>query len=248
MLDKTKPKIKTKLILKHPIQSPPSSDDSIFNTGTTKICLMKNTPLINSTPSFQLTNGTVSKSTHEGNLQLATLPKEATKARVLPHITSGALIFVAQICDHKCIATFTNVYIIIYNKQMEPQIKLPRDSSTGLWKIDIIKEARFRLTNIQQLKFNISPSITPVPTSKQRGNIVIICNTKLQLAKLYHKSAFSPYISTFVKVIGDGHFATWPNFTANLIQTFLPKITATIKFHLYQVYHNIQSTKNSNRL
>ena len=35
MMVKTQPKIKTKLVLQHPIQYPPSSQNTIFDTGTT---------------------------------------------------------------------------------------------------------------------------------------------------------------------------------------------------------------------
>ena len=47
MLVNTKPKINTKLILQHPIQSPESSHNAIFDTGTTKCLKIPNTPLIN---------------------------------------------------------------------------------------------------------------------------------------------------------------------------------------------------------
>ena len=51
----------------------------------------------------QLPNGTVLKLTHERNLQLISLLKVATKAPVFLHITSGAIISIAQLCDHGCI-------------------------------------------------------------------------------------------------------------------------------------------------
>ena len=132
----------------------------------------------------------------------------------------------------------------IYNKQMEPQMKVPQDSSTGLWKIDIRKEAHFRSNHIQQLKFNRALSITPLPTSQHIFNVRTACNTKVQLSKFYHKDAFSPSISTFIIAINIGHFSTWTNLTANTIQKNLPKTTATSKGHFGQVYQNIQSNKN----
>ena len=58
---------------------------------------------------------------------------------MLQHITYVALISVAQPCDNECISTFTNKNIIIYDKQEEPQMKVPQDSSTGLWKLILIK-------------------------------------------------------------------------------------------------------------
>ena len=87
----------------------------------------------------QLPNGRILQSTHEGNIQLATLPKEATKYHVFPHITYGALISAAQLCDHECISTSTNTNFTIHNKQMEPQIRRPWYSSIGIWTIYLIK-------------------------------------------------------------------------------------------------------------
>ena len=88
---------------------------------------------------------------------------------------------------------------------------------------------------MQQLKFNRAKSITPVPTFQQRSNVDITFNTKIQLAKFYHKAAFSPSISTFVKAVNAGHFVTWPNLNSNIIQKFTPKTTTTSKGHLDQV-------------
>ena len=56
---------------------------------------MPNTTLINNnntivTLHIQLPNNIVLKSTHEGNIKLAALPKEETKAHAFPYITSGA--------------------------------------------------------------------------------------------------------------------------------------------------------------
>ena len=101
--------------------------------------------------------------------------------------------------------------------------------------------------NMNILSVVTPPSIyhnTPVPTSKHRANVGISCNKTVRLAKFYHKYTFGSSISTFIKSIGDGHFATWPNLTSNLIQKNIPKITTTSKGHLYQVYQNVQSNKN----
>ena len=87
----------------------------------------------------QLPNVIVLKSIYEGNLQINALPKESTKAHIFPHITYGALISEAQLCDHVCISIFANTYVAIYNKKMGPQMKVPQDSSTGIWIIDLTK-------------------------------------------------------------------------------------------------------------
>ena len=101
--------------------------------------------------------------------------------------------------------------------------------------ISLGKEAHVRLNNIQLLELNRAPSITSVPPYHHRFNVNIAHNKKVQQAKFYHKSAFSPSISSLVKEINNGHFATWPNLTANLIQNISTKITATSKGHLDQV-------------
>ena len=105
MLVKTKNKTNTKLISQHPIRYTPYPHIAIVNTGAINHYEIPKIPLLIKKKrilplNVQLTNGTVLKSTHEGNLQLATLPKEATKSSVLPHITSGTLILVAQLCYH----------------------------------------------------------------------------------------------------------------------------------------------------
>ena len=99
MLVKTQPKIKTKINLQDSIQYPPSSHNAIVDTGATKHFSMPNIPLIKIIkilPLYvQLTNGTVLKSTHAGNIRLTALPKESTKSHILLHTKSGALISVA---------------------------------------------------------------------------------------------------------------------------------------------------------
>ena len=49
--------------------------------------------------------------------------------------------------------------------------------------------------------------------------------------------------STWIKAIDNGHFATWPGLTADLVRKHLPKSTATIKGHLNQQRKNLRSTK-----
>ena len=106
------------------------------------------------------------------------------------------------------------------------------------------KRILFQINNIQKIKFNRAPSITPVPTSKHITNVRITCNTRVKMDKFYHKATFSHSISIFIKSINAGHFAIWPNLTDNILQNNLPKITSIRKFHWDKVYQNIQLTKN----
>ena len=121
MLLKTQSKINNKPILQYPIWSPPSSHNVIVETSATKHIIIPTTPLLNKKKTiiplrFQLPNGTVLKSTNEVDIQLAAIIKESTKPHLFPHITSGALILVSQLCNHGCIYTFTNKNVTIYKK------------------------------------------------------------------------------------------------------------------------------------
>ena len=135
--------------------------------------------------------------------------------------------------------TSTNKDVTIYNKQTEPQMKGPQDSSTGLWTIDIRKESPVIWNNIKQHKYSRAPSIKPVPTFKHIVSVGIAYNTKFKLAKIYQKYEFSTYTSIFVKLINAGHLSTWPNIILNIIQKRIPQTTATRKFYLDQALRNI---------
>jgi hypothetical protein len=67
--------------------------------------------------------------------------------------------------------------------------------------------------------------------------------TTSNLVQFLHATCFSPVQSTLIKAIDNGHFATWPSFTAANIQRFLPKSPAIIMGHLDQVRKNQQTTK-----
>jgi hypothetical protein len=53
----------------------------------------------------------------------------------------------------------------------------------------------------------------------------------------------SPVPSTWITAINNGHFATWPGLTADLVRKHLPKSMATVKGHLNQKRKNLRSTK-----
>ena len=89
MLVKTQYKTKTEIILQHPIRSPPSSHNTLVDTGATNFFVITNKPILSLR--VQLPNVKVLKSTHDGNLQITALPNKATNSHVLPHITSCVL-------------------------------------------------------------------------------------------------------------------------------------------------------------
>jgi hypothetical protein len=58
-----------------------------------------------------------------------------------------------------------------------------------------------------------------------------------------HAACGSPVPSAWITAINNGHFATWPGLTADLVRKHLPKSTATVKGHLNQQRKNLRSTK-----
>lgn len=68
-------------------------------------------------------------------------------------------------------------------------------------------------------------------------------STTSDLVQFLHAACFSPVPSTLIKAIDNGHFATWPSFTAANVRRYLPKSPATVKGHLNQVRKNQRSTK-----
>jgi hypothetical protein len=72
---------------------------------------------------------------------------------------------------------------------------------------------------------------------------VAAASTTSDLVQFLHATCFSPVQSTLIKAINNGHFATWPSFTAANIRHFLPKSPATTMGHLNQVQKNQHSTK-----
>ena len=84
---------------------------------------MPNTTLINKKKTilplhFQIPNSTVLNSKHEGNVQPAALKMETNKYRVLPYVTSGVLISIAQLFDYGYISTFTSTHLTMHNKHI----------------------------------------------------------------------------------------------------------------------------------
>jgi hypothetical protein len=76
-----------------------------------------------------------------------------------------------------------------------------------------------------------------------QANSVYHTSTQANLIQFLHASCGSPVPSTWIKAIDNGHFATWPGLTADLVRTHLPKSTATVKCHLNQQRKNIWSTQ-----
>ncbi len=70
-------------------------------------------------------------------------------------------------------------------------------------------------------------------------------NTKKDLAQFYHQPLLSPPKSMLLAAIKNGHLASFPGLTTELIQKHLPPSTATDKGHLHRVRQGFQSTRSN---
>jgi hypothetical protein len=62
-------------------------------------------------------------------------------------------------------------------------------------------------------------------------------------ANMLHATCGYPVPSTWIWAIDNGHFATWPRLTADLVQKHLPKSMATAQGHMHQQRQNIRTTQ-----
>ena len=63
-----------------------------------------------------LPNEQTMQSTHEGTLDIQTLPLEARKAYIFPRLASGSLLSIGQLCDAGCSALFVKTKLYIFHK------------------------------------------------------------------------------------------------------------------------------------
>ena len=65
---------------------------------------------------------------------------------------------------------------------------------------------------------------------------------KIEIAKGYHATIYSPVCKTLLQDINKVHFSTWSNLTVYLMKHLLPSM-AMSKLHMKQIRKNINSTK-----
>ena len=157
------------------------------------------------------------QSTHEGHLDLPDLPPIATKVHIFPTLASGSLLSIGQLCDAGCQATFdkNHLKILYKNKIIMQGTRQPNK----LWTIDSTKHHSLN-------------SIIDAPTIKER-------------IEFYHKSLFSPTLSTLAKAIKAGYLTTFPTITTKQLRRWPPNQEATIKGHMHAKRANIQSTRQT---
>lgn len=61
--------------------------------------------------------------------------------------------------------------------------------------------------------------------------------------RFLHTAAGFPVKATWISAIKNGHYDTWPNITAELVEKYFPESAATQKGHMKKQRQNVRSTK-----
>jgi hypothetical protein len=158
-------------------------------------------------------------SSHTALLPFPKLLAEGIQAHVFPQLRNHALISIGNLCDARCTVLFDQKAVKVnYNDELVLEgNRMP----PGLWS-------------------------TTIPAPHQ-ANATFTAPRKTAAIQHLHAILFSPTTQTRIKSINNGHFATWPMFTAKEIQKYLPKSVATTMGHLDQQRKNLRSTKSKQK-
>jgi hypothetical protein len=195
-------------------------------------------PTSKSNPSVSVVvpNGQIMTSKSTTNLPLPSLPPSATISHGFPNLSSGSLLSVGKICDHRCTAIFTNNSIKMYrNADVHiKETKPPLISGT-------------RNAPSQPLYNVCLPIPPPIPHSihmlqSESANAAHLPHLQDRIA-FYHAALFSPVISTWIKAINAGFLDSWPELTTKQVQQYKPHSEATVMGHMHAQQSNLRSTK-----
>ena len=99
----------------------------------------------NPTINVLIPNGDIMQSISTASLPIPDLPATATKAHGFPHLASGSLLSVGQLCDHQCTAVFTSTKANIYHNkdiQIIPKgqsiLEGTRSAHDQLWSVQLV--------------------------------------------------------------------------------------------------------------
>jgi hypothetical protein len=146
-------------------------------------------------------NGTSIHSSHTRNLLLSTLPWQARKARILHGLVHNSLIYVGQLYNSGCHITF-NLDKLEVKKDGECVILGLRDPQSRLWRVNLKEDAK--------------------PACKAECNHVHENSNLKKLINYLHGGCFSPVKSTWIKVINNGHFTSWPGLNEQAVENIYP--------------------------
>ena len=182
----------------------------------------------------KLPNGTVVKTSHMAKLPFKTLTDKAREAHVLPDLKANSLISVPKLADEG----YTTIFLagqkgvvvykandIAFTSTGAPVLQGCRDL-TGLWKISGRQE-----------------NVNAVSRENEQTNNVYDLPSTETVIRFLHAAAGFPVKATWITAIKNGHYASWPNLTAELVEKYFPESVATQKGHLKKQRQNVRSTK-----
>jgi hypothetical protein len=85
----------------------------------------------------RLPNGATMESSYTAELDIPKLNAAASKSHVPPGMANHSLLSVGQLCDEGYIFTFKRAAVSICNPDNSQIMSGPRDSNTGLWRINL---------------------------------------------------------------------------------------------------------------
>ena len=165
-------------------------------------------------------NGTIMYSSHEGELNLPTLPPDARHIHIVPNLQSDTLLSIGQMCDAGCTVHFNAKEVSITSPDGKT-IHGERNADTKLWKIPL-----------PPIKLGQSNAAIGMPTTADR-------------IAFTHAALFLPALSTLEQALKRGFLTNFPGLTPALLQKYPPQSIAMIKGHMDQARKNQQSTRTT---
>jgi hypothetical protein len=117
-------------------------ETAIVDSGCTGHFLLVNAPCLNKVKSqtpltVRLPNGATMESAHTAELNIPHMNAAASIAHVYPGMTNHYLLSVGQLFNEGYIVTFKDASVTVCNSQKFQILSGPRDSDTGLWRINL---------------------------------------------------------------------------------------------------------------
>ena len=104
----------------------------------------------------------------------------------------------------------------------------------NLWRIPLVPE----VTNV-----NTQTRIVECPPVQEAVANVFEMPSVEKLIAYFHAAAGYPVMSTWIKAIDNGSFATWPGLTSKAVRKYYPETDATMAGHMHGIRQGIKLTK-----
>ncbi len=184
-------------------------------------------------------NGQVIESTHTGTLNVPGIGP--MQAHVLPGL-DASLLSISALVDLGLDVLFDQCFVRLIRKSDKFEVfQGSRDSTSGLWFIDLAKLQESATLSSTA----VTPCSAPIVDPTQYLHIAapaIRLTTADDTIDFWHKTFGSPAVSTFIDAISKG-WIKLPGITAALVRRHPPQSIDTSLGHLHATRQGIRSTK-----